>query len=441
MKPITFFTSTSTCLWVACASLTTTGGDRKNDSGLAAITTPPGVEVLGTADSFSGSLTERAGADLAFLPDGRLLVGAPSHLIGVGEMGDQNDDAAWVTPRVEGIVDFRYLDPAVTITLNDPWSDGDWYSLSNFGTGVAAIGDVTGDGIEDIAVGDPPNPSANRGQWGVFPGPSYSSGVPLLYGYHSDRAAPCGDMDSDGVGDLCTGIGVVFGPIVEGAGWGLSWSAESPQVLAADLDVDGSGDLLVSDATTHAIYRLSSAPRIRGQVVLASLAATTWTASDGYATALAVGDLDGDGADELVAGWSSAGGDVVLVGLPAAGGDPLIDARTTLPVAGEDLAIGDFDGDGQVDLAVGGASEVTVWLGPLGAGPRPIEEAVARYRGTQYPTDNFGTSLAAMDTDGDGRAELAIGAPDETETPPAFAPTLPGHTHHGRVWWLDAAGL
>jgi hypothetical protein len=41
--------------------------------------------------------------------------------------------------------------------------------------------------------------------------------------------------------------------------------------------------------------------------------------------------------------------------------------------------------------------------------------------------------MAAADTDGDGRAELAIGAPLEPE--PTF--TAPTQGYRGRVWWLS----
>jgi hypothetical protein len=127
---------------------------------------------------------------------------------------------------------------------------------------------------------------------------------------------------------------------------------------------------------------------------------------------------------------------------PPGGGDPFADARSRLPVRAEDLAVGDFDGDGQPDLAVGGDSEVTLWLGPLQGTPS-LGKAAARYHGPQFPYDHLGQALATADTDGDGRSELAIGAPlDNSPEEACTRPPSQGTcSASGRVWWLSGGGL
>ncbi len=42
-----------------------------------------------------------------------------------------------------------------------------------------------------------------------------------------------------------------------------------------------------------------------------------------------------------------------------------------------------------------------------------IDQDTEGVPGTQEPNDAFGSAVAAGDVDGDGRADIAVGAPDE----------------------------
>ncbi|MEU8759378.1 hypothetical protein [Streptomyces sp. NPDC048659] len=168
-------------------------------------------------------------------------------------------------------------------------------------------------------------------------------------------------------------------------------------------------------------------------------------------------DLNGDGASDVVVAssarltrWSDGavgaadlGGSVYLLPGGPGGSRPAAalvgqDSPASVPgdselgdTFGQAVATGDFDGDGKADVAFGNPHEaigtvpdtgaVTVQYGQsaapyLGAGRGGltwIDQNAAGIPGDNEPEDRFGTSLITGYFNGDGYADLAIGAPGE----------------------------
>ncbi|MGW1843589.1 FG-GAP-like repeat-containing protein [Streptomyces sp. NPDC001966] len=246
---------------------------------------------------------------------------------------------------------------------------GKWSRISSFsveGTELldvskTAVGDVTGDGVGDLAV------------LGFGPDDPWQQHTYLLKGGRSGFAAPVEIKDADGAGVGGTAVGI------------------------ADLDKDGHGDIVVGRGDEWAN---EDTPVKKGGALFVSYGGPAgqstgrkpvWINQDtegvsgtaeyhdrmGYS--LALGDTNSDGYPDIA------------VGLPNEKINGIADA-------------------GRVLVLKGGPNGVTT------AGSKEFGQYTAGVPGAAEAGDQFGAALALGDHDGKGRTEMVVGAPTENSS-------------------------
>ena len=344
-----------------------------------------------------------------------IAVGAPGHLIKEITPGDLH-------------ILFMNIDGSVmsNVEIDEMNSDLGLDNGDHFGQSVASLGDLDGDGVTDIAVGAPGHlvGDINSGDLYIIHlnndgtvkqtaeinrntvnGPSLED-----HDLFGQSVANLGDLDGDGVTDIAVG--------------------------APDHPVDG-----IRTGTVYVIF-LNEDGSAKDTVEINSMefaGLDSLNAHDKFGHSIAnIGDLDGDGVTDIAVGAPGhlvgdiGTGDLYIIYLNDDGsvkqtaeinGDtangPVLEDHDLF---GQSVAsLGDLDGDGVTDIAVGAPGHLVgdigtgdlyvIYLNNDGSVKNTAEINGSTLNGPELNQGNlFGSSVAGLgDLNNDGRPDIAIG--------------------------------
>lgn len=335
---------------------------------------------------------------------------------------------------------------AQTVLLElGPYEEGD------YGTTVCGLGDIDGDGVPDLAVGAPSLDVGYlyAGRLRDHSGADGSviwqrTGKVMLAGFGT-RLAPIGDLDGDGVDDVLMGgrhLVLVLSGVDGKTIHDLGYAGDCDIAAVGDLDGDGVEDFAVGDGIRVRVFSGTDASVLLdrrgssgfGTLVLGSgdldldgvpdLAAAGWSSrleafsgttgttlwthgsdAEPIQAAARLDDRDGDGVPEVLVGTGAVSGRVrVLSGL-----DGTVLHEFAQPdvqyLGGVVEALGDANGDGIQDFAA------SCWVAP-NMQVRVLSGADGALLFRRVVLAEYAGAFANVgDHDGDGSADLIVGEP------------------------------
>ncbi len=227
-----------------------------------------------------------------------------------------------------------------------------------------AVGDFNGDGKPDLAVADPGDNTLsvllNEG------GGRFAEAVPYVIRHAPDSVA-VGDFNGDGKPDLAVAIalaGTVDVLLNQGDGtFGAPMiyvlGSDPSSVAVGDFNGDGKPDLAVTDDMDATVSVLLNQG---GGTFSARMIYRVGSGSGSDAASVAVGDFNGDGMLDLAVANEFDGTVSVLLnqGGETFGPQTLYAVGSEITSEPTSVAVGDFNGDGRPDLAIANGGDNTV---------------------------------------------------------------------------------
>jgi len=272
-----------------------------------------------------------------------------------------------------------------------------------------ATADLTGDGLNDVV-----SASADDGALRVFLNDKLSPGTfntPLVLASPGASQVAIADVNGDGLPDLVsadfnvslfvqTSPGTFAAPISLYSG-GANW------VAVGDLNDDGAPDIALTDNVGVKVLMHTGAASATTYAAPISVFTQTQNQTLAGANIVAIADVNGDGLNDLIItdpGPTGGMSPTVNVLLQEAAAHGTFAAPVSYPIAAQDLpqsiVVTDLQGDGHLDIVIGGQNTVTVLLhDPANPG--------AFLAATVYPAPGA-NEIAIADINGDGKPDIVV---------------------------------
>jgi hypothetical protein len=339
---------------------------------------------------------------------------------------------------------FLSLFLAVCFSLEAGFAQASFSAKTDFATGTepysVATGDFNGDGKIDMAVANTISGTVSVFLNTTTPGagaPSFSDKVDFETGINP-YSVSVGDFNGDGMIDmavanvLSSSVSVLLNTTAPGAetpsfsGTDFTTGTNPNSVSIGDFNGDGMVDMAVTNHGSNTVSVLLNTTAPGSATPTFSAKADFLTGHEPYSVAL--GDFNGDGKDDMaVANYGSDSVVSVFINTTAPGATtPTFSARTDFtPGSGPySVSIGDFTGDGKIDMAVAnvGSTYISVFLNTTTPGSTTPTFSTK----TDFTTGIMPTSVSIEDFNGDGKCDMAVANAGSNTVSVLFNTTSPG---------------
>ena len=364
-------------------------GDINNDGQADLLVGAPESDIdsrfrSGAAFGFLGpideNVTESSGADIKFR--GFDVTAGIGSAVLIQDVNGDNIADFLISSEEKGVDDTRHesgliytvlgpIEPtgASATELND--QSADFRILGphrnyNSGKGLAA-GDVNNDGVVDVAVGSPSGYGSRKGGVEILLGPFDGSDIDLRDGGDATLLGSIGTIGSTRNGDAA-GASIAIGDLNNDGVDDIAVNSRSADV--GDLENAGETYIIFGPLDPAELENLASQDE-EGGVPIESIVDVMLQGEEvrdnASESSLAIGDLDGDGVNDLIVGsmqsdasGKRAAGKVFVIKGPIGSGtynledsaDVVIEGENSVDSLGSAVDVGDLNGDGVADLVL-----------------------------------------------------------------------------------------